>query len=214
MWVFLKVKKFKLNDRLVEMKILKKILYKNIKYKNWYLKLYKPSPTQYAEYLKHHNILYSMGSDCYILPSANITDPSYVRMGNNVMLSECTLLGHDGSIRMLNIAYNKRLDRVGKTDIKDNVFIGHGAIVMPNVSIGPNVIIGAGSIVTKDVAEGVVVVGNPAKEVCKVVDLVTKLQNYTDTVPWSELIKNRQGAFDKEIETELKKQRTQYFYNS
>jgi hypothetical protein len=89
------------------MKILKKILYKNIKYKNWYLKLYKPSPTQYAEYLKHHNILYSMGSDCYILPSANITDPSYVRMGNNVMLSECTLLGHDGSIRMLNIAYNK-----------------------------------------------------------------------------------------------------------
>jgi acetyltransferase-like isoleucine patch superfamily enzyme len=86
---------------------------------------------------------------------------------------------------------------VGKTDIKDNVFIGHGAIVMPNVSIGPNVIIGAGSIVNKDVAEGDVVVGNPAKEVCKVVDLVTKLQNYTDTVPWSELIKNRKGVLVK-----------------
>ena len=51
------------------------------------MKLFKPSPTQYAEYLKFHNVLYSMGNNCYILPSANITDPAYVKMGNNVMLS-------------------------------------------------------------------------------------------------------------------------------
>jgi len=196
------------------MKILKNILYKNIKYKNWYLKLCKPSPTQYAEYLKHHNILYSMGSDCYILPSANITDPSYVRMGNNVMLSECTLLGHDGSIRMLNIAYNKKLDKVGKTDIKDNVFIGHGAIIMPNVTIGPNVIIAAGSVVTKDVIRGTVVAGVPAKEICKIDTLVNKIENYTNNVPWGNLIKSRKGAYDANIENELKQLRTQYFYES
>jgi acetyltransferase-like isoleucine patch superfamily enzyme len=194
------------------MKVLKNILYKNIKYKNLYLKLYKPSPTQYADYLKYHNILYSMGKDCYILPTANITNPAYVKMGNNVMLSECVLLGHDGSIRMLNIAYSKKLDKVGKTDIKDNVFIGHGAIVMPNITIGPNAIIGAGSVVTKDVKEGTVVAGNPAKEICKIESLVNKLEDYTNSVPWSALIKNRNGAYDSKIEPELIKRRTQYFY--
>jgi acetyltransferase-like isoleucine patch superfamily enzyme len=196
------------------MKILKKILYKNIKYKNWYLKLCKPSPTQYAEYLKHHNLLYSMGKNCSILPSANITDPAYVRMGNNVRLSECTLFGHDGSVNMLNVAYNKKLDKVGKIDIKDNVFIGHGALVLPGLTIGPNAIIGAGSVVTKDVKEGSVVAGNPAKEICKIESLVNKLEDYTNSVPWSALIKNRNGAYDPKIESELIKQRTQYFYKS
>ena len=37
----------------------------------------------------------------------------------------------------------------------DNVFIGTGTIIMPNVKIGPNAIIAAGSVVTKDVEENV-----------------------------------------------------------
>lgn len=178
------------------------------------MKSFKPSPTQYAEYLKFHNVLYSMGNNCYILSGANITDPAYVKMGNNVMLSQCTLLGHDGSIHMLNIAYNKKLDKVGKTDIKDNVFIGHGALIMPNICIGPNAVVGAGSVVTKDVMEGSVVAGNPAKEICKIDDLVNKLEDYTNSIPWSELIKSRVGGYDAEIEPELVKQRIEYFYGS
>jgi len=88
-------------------------------------------------------------------------------MGNNVMLSECTLIGHDGSISMLNIAYNKKLDKVGETDIKDNVFIGYGAIVMPGLTIGPNAIIGAGSVVTKVVKAGTVEEKIPLKKYVK-----------------------------------------------
>jgi len=187
-------------------------MYKNFKYKNLYMKVCKPTPTQYAEYLKYHGFLYAMGKDCYILPTANITDPDYVKMGNNVMLSECTLLGHDGSIRMLNIAYDKKLDKVGKTEILDNVFIGHGAIVMPGVTIGPNAIIGAGSIVTKSVQEGAVVAGNPAKEICKIDDVVNKMEAYTDSVPWVNLIKNRDNAYDPQLEPELIRQRIAYFY--
>jgi acetyltransferase-like isoleucine patch superfamily enzyme len=45
----------------------------------------------------------------------------------------------------------------------DNVFIGSGSVIMPNVRIGPNVIVAAGSIVTKDVPEVVIVAGIPAK---------------------------------------------------
>ncbi|MEG5041455.1 MULTISPECIES: acyltransferase [unclassified Microcoleus] len=119
--------------------------------------------------------MYALGSNCSILPSTVFTDPAYVRIGNNVHFSSCTLIGHDGSIAMLNRAYNVKLDSVGKIDIGDNVFIGYGAIVLPNVTISSNAIVGAGAVVTKDVAEGDVVAGLPARPICRVEDLGIKI---------------------------------------
>ena len=50
-----------------------------------------------------------------------------------------------------------------RTIIGPDVWIGHGAIVMPGVSVGTGAIIGSGAIVTKDVADYAIVAGNPAK---------------------------------------------------
>lgn len=75
---------------------------------------------EYAEYLSLHGGFHAIGKHCSILPSTVFTDPEYVRIGNNVHFSSCTLIGHDGSIAMLNRAYNFKLDSVGKTDIKKN----------------------------------------------------------------------------------------------
>jgi phosphonate metabolism protein (transferase hexapeptide repeat family) len=50
-----------------------------------------------------------------------------------------------------------------RTFIGADVWIGHGAIVMPGVSVGTGAIIGSGAIVTKDVADYTIVAGNPAK---------------------------------------------------
>jgi len=44
-----------------------------------------------------------------------------------------------------------------------DVWIGHGAIVLPGVRIGNGAIVGAGSVVTRDVAPYTIVVGNPAR---------------------------------------------------
>ncbi|GAC1337558.1 MAG: chloramphenicol acetyltransferase [Acetobacteraceae bacterium] len=44
-----------------------------------------------------------------------------------------------------------------------DVWIGHGAIVLPGVTIGTGAAIGAGAIVTKDVPPFAVVVGNPGR---------------------------------------------------
>jgi maltose O-acetyltransferase len=44
-----------------------------------------------------------------------------------------------------------------------NVWIGAGALILPDVTIGDNVIIGAGSVVTRDVPSGETAVGNPAR---------------------------------------------------
>ena len=101
---------------------------------------------------------------------------------------------------------------VGKVDIKDNVFIGHGAIIMPNGTIGSNSIVAAGAVVTKDVLSGDIVAGIPAKCIGKVDDLVKKLQVKTDKYPWSDIIKERQGAFDPNIEPLLSKMRQQHFF--
>lgn len=45
----------------------------------------------------------------------------------------------------------------------NDVWIGHGAIVLPGVTVGDGAAIGAGAIVTKDVPDFAIVVGNPAR---------------------------------------------------
>jgi acetyltransferase-like isoleucine patch superfamily enzyme len=53
--------------------------------------------------------------------------------------------------------------KVERTVVKKGASIGSGATILSNVSIGENAIVGAGSVVTKDVPPSSIVVGNPAK---------------------------------------------------
>jgi len=47
--------------------------------------------------------------------------------------------------------------------IGHDVWIGHGAIVLPGRRIGNGAVIGAGSVVTKDIPDYAIAVGNPAR---------------------------------------------------
>ena len=49
--------------------------------------------------------------------------------------------------------------------IGHDVWIGHGAIVLPGRSIGTGAVVAAGAIVTKDVAPYTIVAGNPARPI-------------------------------------------------
>ncbi len=52
-----------------------------------------------------------------------------------------------------------------ETVLENDVWVGHGAIILHGVRIGEGSVVAAGSVVTKDVAPYTIVAGNPAREV-------------------------------------------------
>ncbi|KGK42891.1 hypothetical protein LH51_03975 [Nitrincola sp. A-D6] len=178
-----------------------------------YIKFYKPSGNEYSLYLRKRGDFINIGDFCSIRVFTNITDPYLTYIGNNVQLGACSIIAHDGSIQMLSKAYNKKLDRVAPVKILDNVFVGHQAIVLPGVTIGPNAVVAAGAVVTKDVPENSVVAGNPARVIGALSDLVERLDLKSRSYPWYDLICQREGGFDPKFESELNKLRVKFFYD-
>ena len=172
-----------------------------------------PDPETYAEYVRRHGGLQAVGDHCAIDPRTVFADPAYTRLGNNVRIAGAWLLGHDGSVNMLNRAFGLSLDKVGKIDIRDDVFIGLNVIVMPGVTIGPRSVVAAGSVVAKDVPPDTVVGGVPAKPICTIQEMVARLEQQTREMPWADLIRQRGGrSFDPAMEPELRRLRVQSFY--
>lgn len=53
--------------------------------------------------------------------------------------------------------------RSHRVTMGNDVWVGHGAIILPGVSIGDGAVIGAGAIVSRDVADFAIVIGVPAR---------------------------------------------------
>ncbi|SFS07827.1 transferase hexapeptide (six repeat-containing protein) [Granulicella pectinivorans] len=177
-----------------------------------YRRMCHPWSGEYTEYLRRFGGFHSMGENVSIRKTTVFLDPAYVKIGNNVQFSTCTLIGHGGEIAMLNRAYGCSLECVGKIDIRDNVFIGYGAMILPGVTIGPNAIVAAGAVVHEDVPPGSIVGGVPARVIGSVDDYVARLQARTDALPWHAIIERRASSFDPNVEEELVRQRVAYFY--
>lgn len=103
----------------------------------------------------------NIGHDCHI------GCVNQVLIGNDVLIaSKVFITDHfHGDTTKESLASPPNLRKVtskGPVIIEDNVWIGEGVAIMPNVRIGKNSIIGANSVVTKDVPQNCVVGGVPA----------------------------------------------------
>lgn len=177
-----------------------------------YTKLCRPTGSEYALYLQRWGGLRGVGGNCSINVGVRITDPAYVLIGNSCVLADCTLIGHDAVVHIIQSVYGCKTDSVGKIVIKDNCFVGHGAILMPGVTIGPNAVVGAGAVVTRDVLAGMVVAGVPAKVVCTLDSLAARVEARSRAYPWHHMIEQRAGSFDPAVEPELVRQRLKFFF--
>lgn len=129
-----------------------------------------------------------IGNNCDIYGVIDCGHEFLVSMGNNVTVaSGARILTHDGSTKKI-VGYS----RVGRVDIGDDVFIGAGAIVLPNVKIGSKVVVGGGCIVSKDVPDNSVVVGNPARIIGTYDAYVEKIKKQMETLPvWNTPYSNK-----------------------
>ena len=102
--------------------------------------------------------------------------PQKVYLGNNVQISTNVII----------IAHFRELGRNPAMQysvyIDDDVFIGPGVIILPEVRIGKGSIIGAGSVVTSSIPEHVYALGNPARPKAKAGKPMTGRTSYEEFI--------------------------------
>jgi acetyltransferase-like isoleucine patch superfamily enzyme len=100
------------------------------------------------------------GKRVFINHCCEFMDRGGITIGNDVLIApkvNLITIGHP-----LNPA-NRRATCTAPIYIKNGVWIGVGATVMPGVTVGENSVVAAGAVVTKDVPPNTVVAGVPAK---------------------------------------------------
>lgn len=87
--------------------------------------------------------------------------PSLINMGNNVSIGmRVVVIGH-----LRDLTEQTRASNEPTIWIEDDVYIGPGAVVLPNVTIGKGAVVSAGSVVSRSVPPLTLVQGNPAKPI-------------------------------------------------
>lgn len=128
---------------------------------------YAPGATSLRVWM-HRSRGVHVGENCFISTDALIetSKPHLVWIGNGVDVGvRATILAHfRGGIKA--DRKENEADAIS-VRIEDDVLIGAGAIVLPNVTIGHGSVITAGSVVSRSIPPMVMASGNPAKPVAR-----------------------------------------------
>jgi acetyltransferase-like isoleucine patch superfamily enzyme len=109
---------------------------------------------------------YDVGRDVYVGTELHVTDLLFedlcrFEIGDRVAIAQRVLviLSSDPNESRLRDSFPAIR---GAVTICDDAWIGAGAILLPNVTVGECAVVAAGAVVTKDVLPRTVVAGNPA----------------------------------------------------
>ncbi|MBF6567579.1 MAG: acyltransferase [Candidatus Binataceae bacterium] len=90
--------------------------------------------------------------------------PQWISIGNDVQVGiRCLIIAHIHSL----LPHEEDLSNYVSVKIEDEVYLGAGSIILPNVTIGRGAVITAGSVVTRSIPAMTMVQGNPAKAVAR-----------------------------------------------
>ena len=137
----------------------------------WMLKVKYP-------WIKSHGFLRIPRSTTIWSPHKDVTIGDRVQFGPNCRI-QCDIKFGNSILMAANVAFVGKDDHIinlpgttiwnsgrgdsKKTFVGNDVWIGHGAIIVAGVHIGDGAIVAAGSVVVKDVESCTIVGGNPAK---------------------------------------------------
>jgi len=120
-------------------------------------------------------VVVSIGDRCLIGRGSGIVGHFSIEIGNDVWT------GHHVYITDQNHGYEDVTRPISQQSqperpvvIGDGSWLGHGAVILPGVTIGKHVVIGANSVVTKDIPDFSVAVGSPARVI----------RQYDETLGW------------------------------
>lgn len=109
----------------------------------------------------------SIGENCHITAINKIIIGNDVLMGKMITITDNSH-GYCNNFEELMLHPSKReVFSKGPVIIKDRVWIGDKATILPAVTIGEGSIVGANSVVTKDIPDFCIVAGIPAKVIRK-----------------------------------------------
>jgi acetyltransferase-like isoleucine patch superfamily enzyme len=113
----------------------------------------------------------TMGEDCIFADVPCFGGQPYlITLGRNVAIAaNVTFITKDGATHVFeHLEKYRKVIKYGRITVLDNSVIGHSAILLPGVTIGPDSVVAAGAVVTRSIPPGVVAAGNPAKPVMTV----------------------------------------------
>ncbi|MBI9018227.1 MAG: sugar O-acetyltransferase [Phycisphaerae bacterium] len=104
----------------------------------------------------------NLGDNVYMNFNCVMLDCASISIGNNTLIGPGVQF-YAATHPVQAQERQSGLELAGPITVGENVWIGGGAIILPNVAIGDNTTIGAGAVVTKDVPSNVLAVGNPCR---------------------------------------------------
>lgn len=105
----------------------------------------------------------TIGEDCRVNQFSFLAGS--IEMGDGVRVAnQVSMHSFDHGTDPEKAIYEQGLD-MGEIRIGDDVWIGSGARILKDVSIGEGAVVGAGAVVTSDIEPYTIVAGNPAEEI-------------------------------------------------
>lgn len=136
-------------------------------------------------HLSAPNKIMTFGNNVQLGPHCHVSTD--IHFGNDVLCAaQVSFIGKNEHLYSVagTSVWNSPRGKDTPTVVGNDVWIGHGAVIMGGVNIGDGAVIAAGSVVTRDVPSMTIVGGNPAKVI------KNRFDNEADTSKHSQFLQS------------------------